>query len=115
MSFRQSMYTGLAQPEVKMNGLSSENSTAFTSSSNPAVVSAMKDLSAECMGARILAVTIAATFELRSGGGDGEKGCNSGGDAALRIARRSGADLPLRRQGREEVLRLDSSAAVRRH
>jgi len=37
----QSMYTGLAQPEVKTNGLSSKNSTAFTSSSILAVVSAM--------------------------------------------------------------------------
>jgi len=49
MSLRQSMYTGLAQPEVKMNGLSSEKSTAFTSSSIFAVISAMKLRSAECM------------------------------------------------------------------
>ncbi len=39
-----SMYTGLAQPEVKTNGLS------FTSSSILAVVSAMNALSAKCMG-----------------------------------------------------------------
>src|SRR5262245_54803720 len=44
------MYTGLAQPEVKMNGLSVKNSTAFTSSSIFAVVSAMNARSAECMG-----------------------------------------------------------------
>src|SRR6185503_12840869 len=49
MSLRQSMYTGLAQPQVKMNGLSSENSTAFTSSSILAVVVAIKAGSAECM------------------------------------------------------------------
>src|SRR5687767_535783 len=48
------MYTGLAQPEVNMKGLSVKNSTAFTSSSILAVVSAMKALSAKCMGARIL-------------------------------------------------------------
>src|SRR4051794_23416647 len=39
-----------------MNGLSSKNSTALTSSSILAVVSAMNDLSAACMGARILSV-----------------------------------------------------------
>src|SRR3989304_5073752 len=43
------MYTGLAHPEVKMNGWSCENSTACTSSSILAVVSAMKDGSAECI------------------------------------------------------------------
>src|SRR5688500_6357626 len=50
MSLRQSIYTGLAQPEVNTKGLSSKNSTAFTSSSILAVVSAMKALSAKCMG-----------------------------------------------------------------
>ena len=50
MSLRQSMYTGLAQPEVKMNGLSAKNSTALTSSSIFAVVSAMNAWSAKCMG-----------------------------------------------------------------
>src|SRR5689334_17177413 len=50
MSLRQSMYTGLAQPEVKMNGLSWKKSTALTSSSIFAVVSAMSAWSAECMG-----------------------------------------------------------------
>ena len=49
MSLRQSMYTGLAQPEVKMKGLPSENRTAFTSRSIFAVVSAMNARSAECM------------------------------------------------------------------
>src|SRR5437773_237878 len=49
MSLRQSMYTGLAQPEVKTNGRSSKNSTAFTSSSILAVVSAMNAWSAKCM------------------------------------------------------------------
>jgi len=44
------MYTGLAQPEVKTNGLSEKNSTALTSSSILAVVSATKALSAKCMG-----------------------------------------------------------------
>src|SRR4026208_1186495 len=43
------MYTGLAQPDVKMKGLSEENSTAFTSSSMRAVVRAMKARSAACM------------------------------------------------------------------
>src|SRR5258706_11938793 len=51
MSLRQSMYTGLAQPEVKMKGFSSENSTAFTSSSMRAVVWAIKARSAVCMRA----------------------------------------------------------------
>src|SRR5437016_4733155 len=49
MSLRQSMYTGLAQPEVKTNGRSWKNSTAFTSSSILAVVSAMNAWSAKCM------------------------------------------------------------------
>src|SRR6185503_9859317 len=49
MSLRQSMYTGLAQPEVKMNGLSEKKSTALTSSSILAVVSATKALSAKCI------------------------------------------------------------------
>src|SRR3954465_395110 len=44
------MYTGLAQPEVKTNGLLSKNSTAFTSRSIRAVISATSALSAKCMG-----------------------------------------------------------------
>src|SRR3979490_817762 len=43
------MYTGLAQPEVKIKGLSWKNSTAFPSSSILAVVSATNALSAKCM------------------------------------------------------------------
>src|SRR5579871_3407183 len=49
MSLLQSMYTGLAQPEVKMYGLPSEKCTASTSSIIFAVMSAMKDLSAKSM------------------------------------------------------------------
>jgi hypothetical protein len=39
ISLRQSMYTGLAQPDVKMNGFSALKCTACTSSSIFAVVS----------------------------------------------------------------------------
>src|SRR3954471_11349028 len=101
MSLRQSMYTGLAHPEVKVNGLSSEKSTAFTSSSILAVVSAMNAWSAECMGARILAVTIAAFAPFR------EAALAQTADpvdrrARRRDLRRPGAVLPLRGQGRQE-------------
>src|SRR6516164_807783 len=48
---RQSVYTGLAQPEVKMNGLSAMKRTASTSSSILAVSSAMTFLSGKTVPA----------------------------------------------------------------
>src|SRR3979490_545325 len=113
------MYTGLAQPEVKMNGLSSKNSTAFTSSSILAVVSAMNALSAECMGARILAVNPAMRPSVKMRVRNSSWGLHG---LEIRLARRRdrvradrrrSAVLSLRGHRQEEILRLDDPAPMR--
>src|SRR2546426_2373322 len=121
MSLRQSMYTGLAQPEVKTNGLSSKNSTAFTSSSILAVVSAMNAWSAKCMSGANFNRLESAYLALHGESCDGTGANNNRGNGAdRRIARRAlsiharPAHLPLRRQGRQEILRLDGAHAVPR-
>src|SRR6266403_1055004 len=121
MSLRQSMYTGLAQPEVKTNGLSSKNSTAFTSSSILAVVSAMNARSAKCMSGANFNRLESAYLALQGGSCDGTGANNNRGNGAdHRIARRARsidpqpAHVPLRRQGRQEILRLDGAHAVPR-
>src|SRR5438552_3029874 len=121
MSLRQSMYTGLAQPEVKTNGRFSKNSTAFTSSSILAVVSAMNAWSAKCMSGanfnRLESAYLALHGESCDGTGANNNLCNG---ADHRVARRARsiharpAHLPLRRQGRQEILRLDGAHAVPR-
>src|SRR5712691_5921447 len=121
MSLRQSMYTGLAQPEVKINGLSWKNSTAFTSSSILAVVSAMNAWSAKCMSGADFNRLESAYLALQGGSCDGTGANNNRCDGAdRRIARCAlsidarPAHLPLRRQGRQEILRLDGAHAVHR-
>src|SRR5258706_5312775 len=84
MSLRQSMYTGLAQPEVKINGSSSENSTAFTSSSILAVVSAMKAWSAECMAGAGVAGCDSSRSTLRAGGALESAPTSCSGECMLR-------------------------------
>src|SRR6266851_10138323 len=121
MSLRQSMYTGLAQPEVKTNGLSWKNRTALTSSSILAVVSAMNALSAKCMSGANFNRLESVVLALQGGSCDGT-GANTnrcdGTDrriarCALSIDARP-AHLPLRRQGRQEILRLYGSPGVLR-
>src|SRR5229473_7912625 len=121
MSLRQSMYTGLAQPEVKIKGLSSKNRTAFTSSSILAVVSAMNALSAKCMSGANFNRLESAYLALQGGSCDGTGANTNRCDGTdRRIARRAlsiharPAHLPLRRQGRQEILRLDGAHAVPR-
>src|SRR5438128_5215758 len=121
MSLRQSMYTGLAQPEVKTNGRFSKNSTAFTSSSILAVVSAMNAWSAKCMSGANFNRLESAYLALHGESCDGTGANNDRGNGAdRRIARCAlpidarPAHLPLRRQGRQEILRLDGAHAVHR-
>src|SRR5256886_8534483 len=121
MSLRQSMYTGLAQPEVKTKGWSLKNSTAFTSSSILAVVSAMNAWSAKCMSGANFNRLESAYLALHGESCDGTGANNNRGNGAdRRIARRAlsiharPAHLPLRRQGRQEILRLDGAHAVPR-
>src|SRR3981189_1088043 len=113
------MYTGRAQAEVKTNGLSSKNSTAFTSSSILAVVSAMNALSAKCMSGANFNRLESAYLALQGGSCDGTGANNNRGDGADRRIARSArsidarpAHLPLHRQGRQEILRLDGGPAV---
>src|SRR5712671_180965 len=102
-----------------MNGLSSKNSTAFTSSSILAVVSAMNALSAECMGARILSVNPALRpgVKIRIRTHRGNHGLEirlaRRGDRVCADRRRS-AVLSLRGHRQKEILRLDAAAPVRR-
>src|SRR5947199_248031 len=121
MSLRQSMYTGLAQPEVKTNGRSSKNSTAFTSSSILAVVSAMNAWSAKCMSGanfnRLESAYLALRGESCDGTGANNNRCSGADHRIARCARSIDAQqahLPLRRQGRQEILRLDGAHAVPR-
>src|SRR5213078_2512166 len=121
MSLRQSMYTGLAQPEVKTNGRSWKNSTAFTSSSILAVVSAMNAWSAKCMSGanfnRLEFPYLALRGEACDGTGANNNRCNGADHRVARCARSIDArpaHLPLRRQGRQEILRLDGAPAVPR-
>src|SRR2546428_11426776 len=121
MSLRQSMYTGLAQPEVKTNGWSSKNSTAFTSSSILAGVSAMNARSAKGMSGanfnRLESAHLALRGETCDGTGANNNRCNGADHRIARCARSIDArpaHLPLRRQGRQEILRLDSAHAVPR-
>src|SRR5882672_9490342 len=123
MSLRQSMYTGLAQPEVKTNGWSWKNSTAFTSSSILAVVSAMNAWSAKCISGANFNRLESAYLALQGGSCDGTGANNNRRDGADRAVRGGRcllssqarhAHLPLRRQGRQEILRLDGSPGVLR-
>src|SRR5438876_7558573 len=121
MSLRQSMYTGLAQPEVKTKGLSSKNSTAFTSSSILAVVSAMNARSAKCMSGanfnRLESAYLALHGESCDGTGANNNRGNSADHRVARCARSIAArtaNLPLRRQRRQEILRLDGPHPVPR-
>src|SRR2546428_13050677 len=118
MSLRQSMYTGLAQPEVKTKGWSLKNSTAFTSSSILAVVSAMNAWSAKCMSGanfnRLESAYLALHGESCDGTGANNNRCNGADHRAARRARSihaRPAHLPLRRHGRQEILRLHGDQA----
>src|SRR2546423_11066794 len=113
MSLRHSMKTGLAQPELKMNGFASKNSTAFTSSSIRAVISATSALSAKCMrGANL------SRLESRHSpfweGRDAQKENNShrstpGRAASRHCAAAAAGHLPLHGQRRQEILWLHHS------
>src|SRR5688572_2800893 len=125
------MYTGLAQPEVKMNGLSEENSTAFTSSSMRAVVRAMKARSADCI--RRVRRKVARILAGRASTPRGPRRYNASTyvyerrrhapvyalrTARGRIDRNSPGSrcpvVPLRREGRQEILRPDDPGPVHR-
>src|SRR5207247_1916117 len=93
MSLRQSMYTGLAQPEVKTNGWSSKNSTAFTSSSILAVVSAMNAWSAKCMSGANFNRLESAYLALRGESCDGTGANNNRGNGALLATYTSAQDI----------------------
>src|SRR2546430_16418186 len=113
MSLRQSMYTGLAQPEVKTNGLSSKNSTAFTSSSILAVVSAMNAWSAKCMSGANFNRLESAYLALQGESCDGKGANNNRGNGGVpRIRPRvltihaRPAQHSLRRPARTEIPRI---------
>src|SRR5687768_17484460 len=109
MSLRQSMYTGLAQPDVKTNGLPSEKCTAFTSSIIFAVISAMKFRSAKSMRRFYLRMPCSQP----KGNGYETKNARRRHPAVVAACRRR-AVLPLHQQGRQEVLRLGHADAMHR-
>src|SRR5258707_13913472 len=102
-----------------MKGLSSENSTAFTSSSILAVVEAIKAGSAECMalaeGARrILAGQLGRLRRVKipsvTAFGGNHAACRFYRRLCRSAHNRGCAVLPLRRHGRQEVLRPERAA-----
>src|SRR5687767_12553576 len=101
-----------------MNGLSWKNSTAFTSRSILAVVSATSALSAKCMCGADFSRLKWGEFALREGcdeisprsGGRGRR--DGRADRGARAVGERRVHVPLHRQRRQEVLRLDDSARL---